>query len=513
MAEITRSSRLFVMKEVTEGVGVLPDAADKAVVLQDGFSLSGEFTKLENAELKGSIGKAKPVLGLETSKFSFSHYLVASGSEGDAPEYNYLIESCMGLETLYVAQQNTAAGSTAGNATTRALIQLVSNTGHFYGSAIMIKDLTNGYSIRNVYELVATDVYLAQNLTVPAPAAGIQTGKFINYSPQDSGHPSLSMSLYRSNGGDFELARGIKIEEMAIEFTAGEFINCSFTGSGIGYDFDPIEILSTDKWIDFQTWDGVDLNSYQVELTEKIYKDPIELAAEIQAKMTAFTTPGLMYCEWISSGVNAGKFKISSGVAFVYFNLLWNTGTNAANSAKYKLGYNDADDTSVTSSYSDNQLSWASPYVPTYDNAQPLVAKNIEILLGNFNDLVCFEAQKFSVSIKNTKTNIPSACAESGVSGSLMSAREVTGTIEATLTKHDVDKFYRFRSGQETMITVNAGSKTSGNWNPGKCVNIWIAKCTLDTFVVQDSNGIVTISIDFSGYVENSQGEIFINFL
>jgi hypothetical protein len=509
MAEITRSSRLFVVEEVTEGVGVSPTAANQAVVLQEGFELTGEFEKLENAELKGSIGKAKPVLGLETSQFSFSHYLTHSGVEGQAPEYNLFLKSLIGSETAQATERTTTVGSTAGTSLLRATVVLAAGGSDYSkGKAALIKDGTNGYSIRNIYSVATNTLTLAQNLAV-APATGVTLGKFINYSPSDSGHPSLSCWLYRSNGGDVELARGVKIEEGTIEFASGEFINMSISGSGTGYDFDPIEITSSTRYIDFE----VDSGTYAAILDLGIYKDPIELAQQVQDKMDALVGVGeAITCVWNSSGANIGKFTITA-TGSVVFEIAWATGANTANTAASKLGYTVADDTGALFYHSDSQLVWSSPYTPSYDNSQPLVAKNIEVLVGEFDDLVCFEAQSFSLSVANTKQNIPSACAESGISGSLHSGREVTGNLVATLTKHDADKFYRFRSGAETMITVNAGTKTGGNWDAGKCVNCWVSRCTLDTHTVGDSDGIVTISLDFSGYVENSEGEVFVNFL
>jgi len=80
MASIqTRSSVLALVTESTEGTPVVPTLATQFVALQDDFSMEPSFDTLENAELKASIGTAKPIQGAENPSASLSHYLRASG--------------------------------------------------------------------------------------------------------------------------------------------------------------------------------------------------------------------------------------------------------------------------------------------------------------------------------------------------------------------------------------------------------------------------------------------------
>ena len=96
MALQTRNSALAVMKEVTEGTPVAPSASSDYVALQDDFSMSPSFNVLANAELKASIGTAKPILGSENPTASFSHYLRSSGVEGQAPNFGTMLEAAYG---------------------------------------------------------------------------------------------------------------------------------------------------------------------------------------------------------------------------------------------------------------------------------------------------------------------------------------------------------------------------------------------------------------------------------
>ena len=60
--------------------------------------------------------------------------------------------------------------------------------------AVLIKDGTNGYNIRNVLSVATNDLTFAFSVPV-APASGVAVGKCVNYAPANSGHPSFSARL------------------------------------------------------------------------------------------------------------------------------------------------------------------------------------------------------------------------------------------------------------------------------------------------------------------------------
>lgn len=498
MAEVTRSSRLAIMEETTEGTPVAVSGATDFVALQDGFEINGENETIDNLELKGSIGATKKVVGVERSAFTMSHYLVHSGVEGQAPEYDLMLESLFGSETVQGTERTTTTGSSAGTASARAVVNLAAGGSDYsLGKAMLIKDTTNGYSIRNVYSVSTNALTLAQNLA-NAPATGVTCGKHVNYSPADTGHKSLSCWLYRSNGAAVELASGVKMAEGSIEITANENINMTFTGSGTNYYYNPIIITAGSN-------DALDFNdggAQSITIPAGIYT-PDNAASALQTAMDGVSSDNIT----VVYSDSTGKFTAASDGGT--FTVDWATTTNTLGAA---FGFT-ADDTGATSYVSDNALSLASPYTPSYDNAQPLVAKNMEVMFGGFNDITCFCAQSFTLNIANTKQDILCFCEETGIAGSLMTERAVTGNILFTLSKYDMDKFNRYKNSSETMITLNAGSKTGGNWDAGKCINVFLYRATLDTYIVGDTDGIVTISCDFSGYVENSEGEVYLNFL
>ena len=94
MANInTRSSVLGVKAETTEGTLIDPAANTDYIKLQDDASLTENRESLENAELTGSIGVAKPIPGISAPSLSFSSYLKHSETEGVAPESGPLLKS------------------------------------------------------------------------------------------------------------------------------------------------------------------------------------------------------------------------------------------------------------------------------------------------------------------------------------------------------------------------------------------------------------------------------------
>jgi len=504
MAESTRKSVLAVNKEVTVGTPLLPVSGASFVALQDGFDMEPAFDTLDNNELSPNVGSKAPILGKEQPTASVDHYIRHSGTEGTAPNYSPLIESAVGLMVAaHATERLTTTGSTAGTSSAAAVVKLATGGTDFQrGKAILLKDGTNGYAIRNVDSIATNDLTLAFNLS-GAPASGIGTGKATLYKPDDA-PPSLTLALYRGNGAALEVEAGVRVSEMSIDANAGEILNGSFSMDGTSYYFDAIEITATSKYIDFNDG-GVKVATVATQL----YKDPHELASALQDAMNS-----------VSSGItvvysdSTGKFTISKASGTL--SLLWSTGTNAANSIGTKLGFVVAsDDTGFLTYTSDNAQSWAAPYTPVSDaNINPIVVKASEVLLGDFDDYGCSNAQSFTLKVTNTLEDVPDICQDSGIAEKLLSQRVVTADLVLTLQKHDADKFTRFRQGDDIKFCFNGGVKSGGNWVAGRCVNFYLPQAKISSYKVADSNGVVTIEATLTAYVPASgAGEIYLNFV
>jgi hypothetical protein len=501
MAEQTRNSVMAIMEESTEGTPVIPSGATDFVALQDGFKLSPSFNVLESAEIRASIGKAKPITGLESPKASFNHYLRHSGVEGTAPNYKKLLKAAFGTETVNGTQYTTASSSSV------SVVKVGTGNGANFtrGQALLVKDGTNGYSIRPVLSVSTDDLNLGFNLA-NAPASGIGLGKAVMYSPANSGHPTLSVWEYRGNGGAIEMIAGARVTEMGLDIKAGDLIQGSYSLEGVKYHFNPINITSSTKYIDFLD----NATTRAASITAKVYRDPIELATAIQDAMNALGSSNTFTCTYSSS---TGKFTITSTGSTL--TMKWNTGSNTANSIASKIGFSTAADSTGALTYtSTTAQSWAAPYTPSYDSADPLVAKDNEVLLGGATDTTAFSASSLSFKLTDNKSNILDISAASGVSGSVINQRQVSVDVTGLLTRHEADKFKRFRANDDTSFLFNFGTKSGGNWQAGKCGCLYIPTCTISNFELDDLDGLVVVKMTLNGFVDSSgNGEVYLNFV
>jgi hypothetical protein len=503
----TRASVLAVKPESTEGTPVAPTGAGDFTALQDDFDMTPAFDQLENAELKASIGTSKSIVGPENPTVSFSHYLRHSGVEGTAPDYNEILKAGFGAEAVNGTEYLTTTGST-----TAVIESTGASTNFVRGEGLLIKDGTNGYSIRAVDSVSGTSITLPFQVAA-APASGIGLGKAVLYSPTSTGHQSLSLWHYLGNGGATQLMSGAKVTEIGISASVGELLNATFSFEGLSYYYNPITIGATDRYLDFTDDDG----TFAAIVAAKTYKDPYELAQALQDAMRTASPGETATVTYYSVGANAGKFNIKT--TGTVLSLLWNTGTNTANTIGDKIGFSVAADdtgTGATTGYtSDNAQTYAAPYTPTFDAADPIAVKYHEVLLGDSaDDTTCIQVSSVEFTLSNTNSRIPDLCAESGFSGSIFNQREVTVTVSALVQKYEAEKFKNFRASDNVKFMYNFGTKAGGNWVPGKCGNVFLPSAVISSFDVGDADGLVSLELEVKAYVDNDgNGECYLNFL
>lgn len=502
MAIQTRNSVLAVTVETTEGTPVAPSASTDFIAQQDDFDMTQEFETLDNAELKASLGKAKSIVGLESSTTSFSHYLRHSAVEGQAPSYGDLLKAAFGTETVNGTEYDTVAASTT------EVVKVDTGEGATFarGHALLVKDGTNGYSIRPIHSISTDDLTVGFDLA-NAPASGVNLGKAVTYSPADTGHQTLSLWNYVGNSGAIKMTSGNRVTETTIEIAAGELINASYTCEGIKNYFNPIVIAATDTYLDFTDDDG----TFAATITAQTYQDPHALADAIASAMNATATTETHTVTYSDS---TGKFTIATSTSAV-LSLLWNTGGNAANTVGDKIGFSvAADDTGATTYTSDTAQDWAAAYTPSFDASDPLVAKDNLCMIGDHDDYACFAANSVSFTLGTPKRDTLSICSTSGRSGSIINAREVTISVSALLEQHDADKFRRMRENSDTRFCYVGGTKTGGNWDAGKCFCLYVPTATITSVSTPDDDGLVALELELSAYVDDSgNGEVYLSFV
>lgn len=495
-----KSSVLAVVAETEEGVISSPTSGTDYIALQEGFSFEANFEPLNNQELRASIGKAKATIGKEKPASSFHHYLRHSGIEGQAPGYGPLLEALFGAKTVNGTQYSTVASSTT------KLLKVGPGVGVNFkrGQPVLVKSGTAGYQIRPVHSVAMDDLSLGFSLPT-APGAGVDLGRAVQYSPASEGHKTLSFHLYRGNGGAKEVQTGVRPVEATIDINAGQYINASFSFEGVEYAFNPV-LVDTKNKLDF-----LDEAIERVAVVpSRLYKDVIDFTEALQTSMNSLGSANTFSVKYSNT---TGKITISS--TGTIFELLWNTGDSTATSVGSLIGANMAADQDGDTEYElTNAMNYASPFTPSLDVADPLVAKDNEILLGDQDDFQALRPSKVSVKIGNTRKVIDDVTARSGVAGSLFVIREVTVDITALLDKNDIEKFKRFRKGQETRFLYNGGVKSGGNWVAGKCFSLYIPTATITSFSPSDDEGLAILNFQVSAFVDqNGNGEAYLGFV
>ncbi len=509
MALQFRQTKFAIVSETTEGTPKSPSGASEFIPVQDGMSLAPSFQSLETADLKASIGMSKPIQGLEEPTVSFSEYMRHSGVEGTAPEYGPLLESAFGATVVTNSTERlTTSGSTAGTTAARAIIELASGGSDFArGYPVLIKDGTAGrnYQIRPVYSVSSNTLTLGFNMPY-ATASGMGCGKAVVYKPANTGHKSLSIWQYLADGGAVQMVAGAKVDEFSFESAAGELINANYSLIGTGFYYNPIEITSSNKYLDFNDGGGEE----QAQVATGMYKDPHKLAQAIEDAMNVLTADTVT----VTYSDTTGKFTLASTGGT--FSLLWNTGTNTANSIGTTLGFSvAANDTGASTYTSDNAYSTlVAPYTPAFDAADPVVAKAGEVLFGAFSDTTCLESPSVSFTISNGLTPINDVCAESGRASQIVSGRTCTVEVSATVDQYDVKAFQRYRENADVSFLYNFGVKQGGNWVAGKCVSLYLPTAVVTSFEIVSDNGLCVLNMTLQSYVDDSgNGEVYLGYV
>jgi hypothetical protein len=504
MAESIRKTVMALKKETVEGgLATVTPASNEFVALQSGFSVTPNFETLENTEIGlGGIGKAAPIIGTEAPTVSLSHYMRHSGVVGTAPQFAPLIESAIGVEVdAHAVERLTASGGTAGSASAAATVKLASGGSDFErGKAILLKNAA-GYQIRPVHSVATNDLTLGFNLPA-APETGVGTGRAILYKPADA-PTTVSATVYDANGAATEAVAGLRVTSMALEANAREILNTSFDLEGIKYYFDFIDVGSPNVDLDFN--DG---GAKTCAIAAKVYTDPHELAQAVEDAMNSVSS-GITVV-YNDTGANAGKFTVtkSSGT----LSLLPQTGPNAATPAWRFIGITTDQTGALT--YTGAESSWQSFNAPSFDAGEPLIVKDMEVMMGDFDDYGCAGAQSFTLTVGNTINKVGNICSSSGIAASIVDSREVTVETVLTLVKHDADKWRRFREGATTRFAFMFGVKSGGNWVEGKSGCCYLPQAKISAFSIGEVDGILTVNLTLTAFVTNDGlGEVYLNFV
>lgn len=493
---LQRASIFALKKETVAGDYVAPSVGSEFVPLRPGNTLNFQAEQLESDELLNDIGASKAFTGKESVEGSHSAYLRHSGVEGQEPEIGVLYESIMGSKVIHGTEFVTVSGSTS------TVLKVANGSQFVAGQALLIKDASNGYSIRNIESISTNDLVL--NFALPAaPVSGVALGKAVQYSPVAQGHPTFSTTKYLGNGHAIEASSGNTVSELSLTADANGFGEVEFSYQGTKYFYNPITITTSSKYVDVTD----DTGTFAVSVPEKVYKTPLELA---DALNTAFNDASTETYAVSYSNVT-GKFTIASGSSVL--TLKWATGANAANSIGSKIGFLvAADDTGAVTYTSDNAQTYQAALTPSYDSADAIIIKGAELLIGDQADNACVCAQTVSLTVSKEVTDVDCICEETGVKEKIATARSVEMSVTAVLNKYDAALLDALLKNKSISATLNAGPKAGGNWVPGKCFNAYLQNCTVASYTTT-GDSFIQAEITLRGFVTSSSKDLYLNFV
>lgn len=496
---VTRNTVAAAVVETTEGTLKAPSAASEYFKLQAGFQVAHNFDQLENAELTSTIANSAPTLGFENPSFTMSHYFRGSGVVGTPPDYAPFLKALLGTETTQATERDTIAGSTV------SVVNVDTGEGDEFprGQPILVKHATNAWEIRPAESEDTTDeITLGFDLD-NAPGTSVSLGRGTLWAPADTGHQSLSIWCFNGDGGSTEAVAGSRVSAMTITCQAGQMVNAQYTMDGIESYYNPLIATASLRYIDFTDDDG----TFAAAVEAKAYKTPHDLAIAIAAAMNATATTETHTVTYIDS---TGKFTFSATGAV--FSLLWNTGTNAANTIGTLIGFSvAADDTGATEYTGDNAIDYTAQQTPSYDSAEPVVAKNLQLLLGDSDDITCAGISQATINVNTPNAKVDDLCAASGRSGSTVVSRSGSVTITKLMSKNEADTFQRYQKNTTTRLFLVVGSKSGGNWEPAKNMTVYMPLCKVTGFQSTDLDGLMRIEMTLSTFHDGGdEGEMFI---
>ena len=522
----TRGKTAAVIEKDTESDLQKPTKGENYVALQADFALTPAFETIENLEIKDDIMASKSVIGGETPSGTFSHYLTGSGIEGKTPEYHPFLHSSFGSYRNPVLETGTEDETLAGSTTT---VIKADNSGALTfdkGEALLIKDDTNGWSIRPVKSQNTADK--SYNLAFAlnkAPAAGVKLGKAITYIPEASGQPVFDIWEYFSGGDGNQNINNCRTTSVSITADADANINSTFAFEGTAYR------LNQDFSTSFTT--TTNGRSVAVQYGTSPTKATLTLATtlnaatgtaaatELQSKMRALSGPTGWSGMTVTFKDDRFTFSIPANGSAFYFDF-----TDSATDAPMKkfLGFTGGRSPSATptSSAAGEMTSetfagdrdYSSGISPIYDGQDPAIARDQRLFVGDTDDNVCLDATSVSLTVNTPKTIIKSVCSPDGNLATILSSRDATLSITALLEEDDQRFFRKFKNGDTVPFAFLGGQKRDGRWVPGNSFSLYGSEASINSFTLGEGDGVYTLAMDLLCYSPgDGSGSIFLSFL
>jgi hypothetical protein len=231
MSDIVKKNQSWAVEiEDNEGEYKAPTSGASFVqTLADGAEMSRSREEIERNVFTSSIGKTNPRTGMFEVSGSLPVEYRAASTEGDAPEFDVLIQSAMG--DTHTVDEVTSDDDT--HTTTRIFIE-DADQNYQVNDIVMIKE-AGKFHVSPISAVTATYIDLLVEMP-EAPTAEVVVSKSTMYTLTDSAHPSLSISRYLEDAV-VQKAVGCKVASMSLEnFSTGQIPSLNFAFEGLNFD-------------------------------------------------------------------------------------------------------------------------------------------------------------------------------------------------------------------------------------------------------------------------------------
>lgn len=144
---------------------------------------------------------------------------------------------------------------------------------------------------------------------------------------------------------------------------------------------------------------------------------------------------------------------------------------------------------------------------PSYDSAETPVIIDACIYQGTTK----IKANEFTLSVENGQSFITDTC--EGKSGSRMTSRAVTGTINPYKQDDDISDYTNFNTNQTFSLFVKASIPTGTAGEYKDIVAFYIPKCQITEMGEGDQEGLLTNALSFKATGDEDERELFITFI
>lgn len=158
-----------------------------------------------------------------------------------------------------------------------------------------------------------------------------------------------------------------------------------------------------------------------------------------------------------------------------------------------------------------DEVDGAAPHTPAYDTGIPPIILNACV----FKDGAEIQINALGLNLQNTLGFTQNTC--EGKTGSRVTKREVSGSMNPYKDDTDVGNFTNFNAGTEFALFVSAyiPSAVAGEITMGSVVGIYLPKCVITGYKPGDVDDIVTDDLEFQ-VVRGSAGtteEMYMGFI